>query len=161
MDTYAAWAANTLVGNSRDAAILEMTLTGPELRFHENQLIWLCGENTRNCGWQVCSAMSSGRNSRRQCAEIWFMPIRLCRGYMAFAGGSLCLRSWAAEAQVQQVGWNEGSQSTCEGYAAYRRVFISLTSDVAVVDQASGKEQPADGCTCLVFIQQRMACLPS
>ncbi|KAG3106676.1 hypothetical protein PC116_g268 [Phytophthora cactorum] len=43
MDTFAARAANVLVGNSRDAAVLEMTMTGPELHFHENQLISLCG----------------------------------------------------------------------------------------------------------------------
>ncbi|PIH56398.1 biotin-dependent carboxyltransferase family protein [Paenibacillus sp. LK1] len=43
MDTFAARAANALVGNSRDAAVLEMTMTGPELRFHDNRLISLCG----------------------------------------------------------------------------------------------------------------------
>lgn len=43
MDTFAARAANALVGNSRDAAVLEMTMTGPELRFHETRLISLCG----------------------------------------------------------------------------------------------------------------------
>ncbi|MEC0126096.1 biotin-dependent carboxyltransferase family protein [Paenibacillus pabuli] len=43
MDTFAARAANALVGNSHDAAVLEMTMMGPELRFHGNQLISLCG----------------------------------------------------------------------------------------------------------------------
>ena len=43
MDTFAARAANMLVNNSRNAAVLEMTMTGPELRFHENSLIALCG----------------------------------------------------------------------------------------------------------------------
>ncbi|UPK44409.1 biotin-dependent carboxyltransferase family protein [Paenibacillus pabuli] len=43
MDTFAARAANVLVGNSRDAAVLEMTLTGPELHFYESRLISLCG----------------------------------------------------------------------------------------------------------------------
>ncbi|WP_339239259.1 biotin-dependent carboxyltransferase family protein [Paenibacillus sp. FSL R5-0517] len=43
MDTFAARAANMLVGNPRNAALLEMTMTGPELRFQESQLVSLCG----------------------------------------------------------------------------------------------------------------------
>ncbi|NMI05205.1 biotin-dependent carboxyltransferase family protein [Paenibacillus sp. SZ31] len=43
MDTFAARAANMLVGNSRHAVVLEMTMTGPELRFQESQLVSLCG----------------------------------------------------------------------------------------------------------------------
>ncbi|MGO4733688.1 biotin-dependent carboxyltransferase family protein [Paenibacillus sp. 2KB_22] len=43
MDTFAARAANMLVGNPRNAAVLEMTMTGPELRFQESQLVSLCG----------------------------------------------------------------------------------------------------------------------
>ncbi|MCP1181856.1 biotin-dependent carboxyltransferase family protein [Paenibacillus sp. 1781tsa1] len=43
MDTFAARAANMLVGNPRNVAVLEMTMTGPELRFQESQLVSLCG----------------------------------------------------------------------------------------------------------------------
>ncbi|PQP83730.1 KipI antagonist [Paenibacillus sp. PCH8] len=43
MDTFAARAANMLVGNSRHEAVLEMTMTGPELRFQKSQLVSLCG----------------------------------------------------------------------------------------------------------------------
>ncbi|WP_440115730.1 biotin-dependent carboxyltransferase family protein [Paenibacillus sp. QZ-Y1] len=87
MDTYAAWAANTLLGNSRDATVLEMTMTGPELRFHENQFISLCGADL--------SATIDGRS-----VPLWrpvailagsvlrFGPCRSgLRGYMAYAGG--------------------------------------------------------------------------
>lgn len=45
MDTFAARAANMLVGNPRNAAVLEMTMTGLELRFQESQLVSLCGGN--------------------------------------------------------------------------------------------------------------------
>lgn len=43
MDTFASRVANMLVGNSRDKALLEITLGGPELRLLKNQLISLCG----------------------------------------------------------------------------------------------------------------------
>lgn len=43
MDTFAARTANMLMNNRRNAAVMEITMTGPELRFHENSLIALCG----------------------------------------------------------------------------------------------------------------------
>lgn len=43
MDMFAARAANTLVGNSRHEAVLEITISGPELQVQTNQLISLCG----------------------------------------------------------------------------------------------------------------------
>ncbi|WP_128100029.1 biotin-dependent carboxyltransferase family protein [Paenibacillus sp. DCT19] len=43
MDTFAARVSNMLVGNTRNAAVIEMTMTGSELRFEEDQLISLCG----------------------------------------------------------------------------------------------------------------------
>ncbi|WP_145050160.1 biotin-dependent carboxyltransferase family protein [Paenibacillus xylanexedens] len=43
MDTFAARVSNMVVGNTRNAAVIEMTMTGSELRFEEDQLISLCG----------------------------------------------------------------------------------------------------------------------
>ncbi len=43
VDAFAARVANMLVGNSESAALLEMTLQGPELRFAEETLLAWCG----------------------------------------------------------------------------------------------------------------------
>lgn len=43
MDQYAAKIANDLLGNERDAAVLEFTMTGPELEFGANTYIALSG----------------------------------------------------------------------------------------------------------------------
>ncbi|NOU91844.1 5-oxoprolinase/urea amidolyase family protein [Paenibacillus sp. LMG 31456] len=43
MDRFALQAANLLVGNEPSAALLELTLTGASLEFHEDALVALCG----------------------------------------------------------------------------------------------------------------------
>lgn len=43
MDRYSANFANLLVGNSLDAAVMEITLTGPKLQFHAKSLIAVVG----------------------------------------------------------------------------------------------------------------------
>lgn len=87
MDTFAARTANMLVGNPREAAVLEMTLSGPELRFRETRLIALCGADM--------SAMVDGKPVPlwrpvviRQDSVLRIGSCRLgMRGYIAFAGG--------------------------------------------------------------------------
>ncbi|MGN7415652.1 biotin-dependent carboxyltransferase family protein [Paenibacillus sp. SAF-068] len=87
MDTFAARAANMLVGNSRHAAVLEMTMMGPELRFQESQLVSLCGADLTATVdhlpvplWRPV-LMRAG-------SVLKFGPCRQgLRGYLAFAGG--------------------------------------------------------------------------
>ncbi|WP_321894957.1 5-oxoprolinase subunit C family protein [Paraburkholderia heleia] len=43
LDQYSSRAANLLVGNAEDAAVLELTLLGPDLLFHSDALIALTG----------------------------------------------------------------------------------------------------------------------
>ena len=43
LDQYSSRAANLLVGNAENAAVLELTLLGPELLFHSDTLIALTG----------------------------------------------------------------------------------------------------------------------
>ncbi|EDP95945.1 biotin-dependent carboxyltransferase family protein [Kordia algicida OT-1] len=43
MDDYHAKLANQILGNDENAAVLEMTLQGTKLKFHENTQIVLCG----------------------------------------------------------------------------------------------------------------------
>lgn len=87
MDTFAARAANMLVGNSRYAAVLEMTMTGPELRFQESQLISLCGADLTATVdhmpvplWRPVLVRAG--------SVLKFGPCRHgLRGYLAIAGG--------------------------------------------------------------------------
>lgn len=87
MDMFAARAANTLVGNSRHDAVLEITMSGPELQVQTNQLISLCGADL-------------SATVDRQSVPLW-RPVLLragsvlkfgacrhgLRAYLAFAGG--------------------------------------------------------------------------
>lgn len=87
MDIFAARAANLLVGNSRHDAVLEMTMSGPELQVQTNQLISLCGADLN-------------ATVDRQPVPLW-RPVLLqagsvlkfgacrhgLRAYLAFAGG--------------------------------------------------------------------------
>src|SRR5690606_21061204 len=43
MDTYAASVANMVVGNAKDAAVMEMTMTGRTLQFDDETIICLSG----------------------------------------------------------------------------------------------------------------------
>ncbi len=43
MDAFASRAANMLVGNARHSAVLEITMSGPELHMLKDQLISICG----------------------------------------------------------------------------------------------------------------------
>lgn len=47
MDIYSAKMANALVGNSEEAAVLELTMNGPKLEFRSKQLIAITGANLR------------------------------------------------------------------------------------------------------------------
>jgi len=87
MDMFAARAANVLVGNSRHDAVLEITMSGPELQVQTNQLISLCGADL-------------SATVDRQPVPLW-RPVLLragsvlkfgaclhgLRAYLAFAGG--------------------------------------------------------------------------
>jgi antagonist of KipI len=43
MDSYSSQFANALLANTKDAAVLEITMTGPKLQFSEPTLIAICG----------------------------------------------------------------------------------------------------------------------
>ncbi|MGF9700245.1 biotin-dependent carboxyltransferase family protein [Paenibacillus sp. MABNR03] len=87
MDTFAARAANMLVNNCRSAAVLEMTMTGPELRFQENQLIALCGADLSASVdgqpvplWRPVALMAGSVLKLGKCRSG-------LRAYLAIAGG--------------------------------------------------------------------------
>ncbi|MFC9711367.1 biotin-dependent carboxyltransferase family protein [Paenibacillus sp. NPDC056933] len=99
MDTFAARAANVLIGNFLDAAVLEITLTGPELRFHENRLISLCGADL--------SATVDG-----QPVPLWRPVVLLAGSVLRFGRCRSGLRTYMAIAGGIAVPEIMGSRST-------------------------------------------------
>lgn len=81
MDPRAARLANLLVGNEEDAAVLEMTLLGPELEFPHDMLIAVGGATFEGCEAWRPRVVRAGQRIRFGAAE------RGCRGYLAIAGG--------------------------------------------------------------------------
>lgn len=87
MDTYALRVANMLAGNSGYEAALEITLTGPSIRFTEDQLIALTGADL--------SPSLNGETVRmwrpflvKAGSTLTFgAPISGCRAYLAVSGG--------------------------------------------------------------------------
>lgn len=80
-DSFAARLVNALVGNPEDAAVLEFTLTGPELKFARDTVIALGGAKFGKFPlWQPMHAPAG--------ATLKLGPVRRgCRGYLAIAGG--------------------------------------------------------------------------
>ncbi len=87
MDPFAARAANALVGNPPDAAVLEITLAGPTLRFLRASLVAVTGadlapqlDDMDLPGWTACWVPAGGvlRFGRRRAG---------LRAYLAVAGG--------------------------------------------------------------------------
>lgn len=73
--------ANLAVGNPEDAAALECTLTGPEVRFERDATVALAGADF--------TGLTRGRPVRIAAGETLAVghARRGCRGYLAFAGG--------------------------------------------------------------------------
>ena len=87
MDAAALRVANLLVGNTENAAGLEITLRGPRIRFAADHLIALTGAhlsptlNGRPVGMHRAIGVAAG-------AELAFGPaVAGCRAYLAVAGG--------------------------------------------------------------------------
>ena len=87
MDPFAARAANALVGNAPGAAVLEITLAGPTLRFHAPALMAVTGadlapqlDGAALPGWTAvpCAAGATPRFGARRAG---------LRAYLAVAGG--------------------------------------------------------------------------
>lgn len=78
-DAFALRVANLLVGNPEDAAALEFTLVGPELRFGADTVIALAGGDFGVPRWRPLR-VHAGETLRLGAA------VTGCRGYLAFAG---------------------------------------------------------------------------
>ena len=80
-DQWAARVANLLVGNPEDAALLECTLTGPDLRCTQDCLLALTGAEVESVpGWKPIAVRAGDFISLRKFA-------RGSRAYLAISGG--------------------------------------------------------------------------
>jgi KipI family sensor histidine kinase inhibitor len=80
-DPWAARVANLLVCNSEDAAVLECTLAGPDLRCEQDCLVALTGAEVEDVpGWQPISVRAGDLISLRRF-------VRGARAYLAISGG--------------------------------------------------------------------------
>ncbi|MED1724395.1 biotin-dependent carboxyltransferase family protein [Brevibacillus parabrevis] len=87
MDALALRVANLLVGNEPDAAVLELTMKGPALRFHQDVLVAVCGADMQ----PVLDERRLRRNRPvlvQSGSVLCFGHAREgCRAYLAIAGG--------------------------------------------------------------------------
>ncbi|MDF0668503.1 MAG: biotin-dependent carboxyltransferase family protein [Nitrospira sp.] len=87
MDCFAATVANRLVGNSDVAAVLELTLKGPELQFERDAIIAITGADLSpsidGMGTALWECMEIRRGSRLSFGR----PRAGSRTYLAIAGG--------------------------------------------------------------------------
>jgi len=87
MDAFSHRLANALVGNPRDAAVLEITLLGPELEFQSERVIAICGaEFTVTMDEKPLKsnvAVLAAAGSRLKFGA----RVRGARAYLAIAGG--------------------------------------------------------------------------
>lgn len=81
MDTFAARLANLIVGNAENAAVLELTLLGPEIEFLMDGWIALGGAKFAGCETWRPVAVRAGQRIKFGAAT------QGCRGYLAVAGG--------------------------------------------------------------------------
>ncbi|MBL9200243.1 MAG: 5-oxoprolinase subunit PxpB [Opitutaceae bacterium] len=94
-DPVALRLANLLAGNREDAAALECTLTGPELRFEADAMIaWGGAEAAGLARWQPLAVRAG------QTVSVGALQRGGCRGYLAVSGGIRTAREL-------------GSRSTC------------------------------------------------
>ncbi len=87
MDNYSCYLANWLVGNPKEAAVIEVTLTGPELYFESSAVVGIAGAtfdvtlNGEAIDTQKTIVVPPESTLR-------FLSLRVgCRAYIAVAGG--------------------------------------------------------------------------
>ncbi|KAL3492871.1 allophanate hydrolase subunit 2-domain-containing protein [Aspergillus germanicus] len=131
MDSFAFRIANALVGNPVGLEGLEITLSGPELRFLGPALISLCGAPIDATLDDVPFSMwSRVRVSAGQRLKVGKTTGNGCRAYLAVFGGFLNIAKWfgsKATAPMVGVGGYQGRQLTSGDY-------ISITDQLPEVD---------------------------
>ncbi len=102
MDRFALRVANWLVGNEGNAAALEITLIGPELKFEADAIVAVGGASVRDLpSWQPIRVSAGQRLSLDALTSG-------CRAYLAVAGGidvKPVLESSATYVRAHLGGW--------------------------------------------------------
>ncbi|KAI9368323.1 allophanate hydrolase subunit 2-domain-containing protein [Aspergillus egyptiacus] len=131
MDSLAFRIANALVGNDVGVEGLEITLSGPELRFLGPAIISLCGAPIEaKLDDAPIPMWSRIKVSAGQRLKIGKTTANGCRSYLAVFGGFLNVAEWffsKATAPMVGVGGYQGRQLTPGDY-------ISITKEVPDVD---------------------------
>ena len=99
MDHYASRVANLLVGNSRNAAVIEMTQTGAAFKFDEEQLVAVCGADMQGTVNEIPLIN-------------WSSFIVPRRGELKFQAAASGYRTYIAVRGGFNVPWVLGSRST-------------------------------------------------
>ena len=104
MDTFACRVANLLAGNAEEEAVLEITLTGPTIRFSEDQLIALTGADLspelngeRVPMWRPLFV-------KKGCVLSFGAHLSGCRAYLSVSGGFDLPRLMGSFATYLQAG---------------------------------------------------------
>jgi len=87
MDAYSVRVANRLVGNDDDAAVLEITLAGPQLEFHTDHLVAVCGGDLSPTIDGKPVPMRRPVRISRGSQLVFGECVAGCRAYLAIAGG--------------------------------------------------------------------------
>ncbi|MED1782294.1 biotin-dependent carboxyltransferase family protein [Brevibacillus fortis] len=87
MDTPAVQIANMLVGNQRDAAVLELTIKGPTLLFQKDMLIAICGGDFSPTINKKLVKSNRAVWVRRGTILQFSHAKQGCRAYLSVAGG--------------------------------------------------------------------------
>lgn len=88
MDTQSFYLANILVGNKRSESMLEMTFSGPTIRFEKDNIIAITGaEMSPALNGKPIPAYQTILVHAGDVLAFGFVSGNGCRGYLAFAGG--------------------------------------------------------------------------
>ena len=87
LDSFSHRLANALVGNTRDAATLEITLAGPELRFDDDAVIAVTGADLEPALQSRAVPMNEAVTCRQGSVLRFGGRRRGARAYVAFDGG--------------------------------------------------------------------------
>lgn len=110
MDHYSQALANALVGNARDAAVIEVTLIGPELYFDAPAVVGIAGADFAiTLNDQPVNTMQTLLVPAQ--STLRFLSLRAgCRAYIAIAGGLdiPCILGSQSSYTPAKIGANQG-----------------------------------------------------
>ncbi|CEN62479.1 Putative Acetyl-/propionyl-coenzyme A carboxylase alpha chain [Aspergillus calidoustus] len=136
MDSFAFRIANALVGNPVGLEGLEITLSGPELRFLGPALISLCGAPIDATLDDVPVPMwSRVRVSAGQRLKVGKTTGNGCRAYLAVFGGFLNIAKWfgsKATAPMVGVGGYQGRQLTSGDYISVTDQLPEVSGELSL-----------------------------